>query len=191
MSLQTGNVLGDSRSSAVSALEAWERSTGREAPGPHGAPPGLQIIPFTNPGAPNGRLAVAVRIGKMFVPTLDGSVEPRELPGLTPLRDRAVQWTADSRSLYVRNPAKTPAGDRALRSRNGKPSSMEDDSGGRISATGPHADHAGWPVLCVRRPERPLGALPRRRPALRHGKRRRRPARSRPPQPAEIGAQRR
>ena len=64
-------------------------------------PPGCAIQNFTNPVSPDGRRAVAARAGKLIVLSLDGSEQPRELPGLSAPRDRAVQWTADSQSLYV------------------------------------------------------------------------------------------
>jgi hypothetical protein len=76
---------------------------------PHAiGPPGLGFQLFTNPISPDGRRAVAVRSGKLVVLSLDGSGEPRELPGLTPPRDRAAQWTIDSRSLYVYDFVKRP-----------------------------------------------------------------------------------
>jgi hypothetical protein len=64
-------------------------------------PPGCAFQFFTSPVSPDGRRAVAVRAGKLVVLSLDGSEQPRELPGLSPPMDRVVQWTADSQSLYV------------------------------------------------------------------------------------------
>ncbi len=64
-------------------------------------PPGSAFQQFVSPVSPDGRHAVAVRGGKFTVFSLDGSEPPRELPDLSPPRDRAIQWTDDSRSLYV------------------------------------------------------------------------------------------
>jgi eukaryotic-like serine/threonine-protein kinase len=64
-------------------------------------PPGLSFQLFTNPVSPDGRRAVGVRDGKVVVFSLDGSSEPRELPGLVAGRDQVNQWSADSRSVYL------------------------------------------------------------------------------------------
>ena len=65
-------------------------------------PPNLRIPQFTSPVSPDGRRAVAGSVGKLVVLPLDGAGEPRELPGLTVgAGERHVQWSADSRSLYV------------------------------------------------------------------------------------------
>jgi eukaryotic-like serine/threonine-protein kinase len=64
-------------------------------------PPGSAFQQFASPVSPDGRRAVAMRKGKFTVFSLDGSEPPRELPDLSPPVDRAIQWTADSRSLYV------------------------------------------------------------------------------------------
>ncbi len=62
---------------------------------------GLGFLPLTSPLSPDGRRAVAVAAGKLVVFPLDGSGSPRELPGLSPPLSRAIQWSEDSRSLYV------------------------------------------------------------------------------------------
>ena len=64
-------------------------------------PPGAGFQGLVSPVSPDGRRAVAICRGKFVVFPLDGSGEPRELPGLVAPRDRAAQWSADSRSLYV------------------------------------------------------------------------------------------
>jgi eukaryotic-like serine/threonine-protein kinase len=64
-------------------------------------PPNIGFQPFTSPVSPDGRRLVGVRAGKFFVLSLDGSGEPREIGGLAAPRDRVVQWSADSRSVYV------------------------------------------------------------------------------------------
>ncbi len=64
-------------------------------------PEGLGFQPMVSPVSPDGRRAVGVRAGKLVVFSLEGSGEPRELPGLSPPLERAVQWSTDSRLLYV------------------------------------------------------------------------------------------
>ncbi len=71
-------------------------------------PPGVGFQGMVSPVSPDGLRAVGIGRGKFVVFTLDGSGEPRELPGLVPPQDRAVQWSADSRSLYVYDMSSRP-----------------------------------------------------------------------------------
>ncbi len=64
-------------------------------------PPGVSFQQWLSPISRDGRRAVGVRAGKLVVFSLDGSGEPRELPGLSSPKERPAQWSADSRSLYV------------------------------------------------------------------------------------------
>ena len=64
-------------------------------------PSGCAFQAFVSAVSPDGRRAVASREGKFIILTLDDSEKPHELAGLSTLTDRAVQWTSDSRSLYV------------------------------------------------------------------------------------------
>ncbi len=64
-------------------------------------PPGVSFQLWLSPVSRDGRRAVGVRAGKLVVFSLDGSGEPRELPGLSSPQERPAQWSADSRSLYV------------------------------------------------------------------------------------------
>ena len=56
--------------------------------------------------SPDGRRVVAVREGKFILLPLDGTGEPRELPGLRAGLSRVAQWSSDGSSLYYaeRNP---------------------------------------------------------------------------------------
>jgi Tol biopolymer transport system component len=64
-------------------------------------PPGSMLQAFASAVSPDGRRAVATREGKFIVLSLDDSEKTLELSGLSPRTQHAVQWTADSRSLYV------------------------------------------------------------------------------------------
>ncbi len=64
-------------------------------------PPGVSFQTMTSPVSRDGRRAVGIRSGKLVVFPLDGPGEPRELPGISPPQERAAQWSADSRSLYL------------------------------------------------------------------------------------------
>ena len=59
------------------------------------------LLPFTSPVSPDGKYVVAVRGGRFYLQATDGAGEARAVPGLSDPADRVVQWSADSRSLYV------------------------------------------------------------------------------------------
>jgi Tol biopolymer transport system component len=63
-------------------------------------PPNVRLQPFTSPVSPDGRRVIAVFEGKLALLSLDGTGEPRQLPGLQAGVSRVVQWSTDGRSVY-------------------------------------------------------------------------------------------
>jgi hypothetical protein len=55
----------------------------------------------------DGRDVVGIFRNQALLYPIDGGEEPRKVPGLAP-GDRVLQWTADSRSLYVYNTVGSP-----------------------------------------------------------------------------------
>jgi Tol biopolymer transport system component len=80
-------------------------------PRPIGPEP-LIIVPWMSPSpvSPDGKYAIGTRndTGDVFLVPLDGKGPAKVLAGLSVRADRVVQWTADSRSLYVYRPAERP-----------------------------------------------------------------------------------
>ncbi len=71
-------------------------------------PENVRILPGTNPVSPDGKYAVGIRRGgETLLISLDGTGQARVLPGLSPV-DRVVQWSHDSRGLYVYGQAERP-----------------------------------------------------------------------------------
>ena len=64
-------------------------------------PDRLALMVLTSPVSPDGRYVVGARRGAAFLVPLFGSGQARALPGLSPPADRIVQWSQDSRHLYV------------------------------------------------------------------------------------------
>jgi hypothetical protein len=64
-------------------------------------PPGCALPHFSSQVSPDGRRVVAIREDKFLLLSLDDSERPLELPGLSVSGEWVVQWTPDSRSLYV------------------------------------------------------------------------------------------
>ena len=64
-------------------------------------PEGVGMPYGGDPISPDGHSFFAPRGAELVIFPLDGPGTPRVLPGLSPGRDRVVQWTADSRGLYV------------------------------------------------------------------------------------------
>ena len=63
----------------------------------------VHIQTYTNPVSADGRFVVGVSGGQQGQPMLypiDGGGQPRAIPGVA-AGDHVIQWTADSRSLYV------------------------------------------------------------------------------------------
>jgi Tol biopolymer transport system component len=106
LSVGAGTFTPDSRAIVFDAVKdggpvrIYAAAFGDEKPRAVG-PEGLSFQPMTSPISPDGRRAVAVRAGALVVFPLDGSSEPRDLPGLRQATHRIAQWSADSRSLYV------------------------------------------------------------------------------------------
>ncbi|HEX7254288.1 MAG TPA: protein kinase [Thermoanaerobaculia bacterium] len=71
------------------------------------SPNGVEIQGQTSPVSPDGRYVVGFREGRPEVYPLDGSGEGRVVPGVQP-GDRVIQWSADSRSVYVYSPQERP-----------------------------------------------------------------------------------
>ena len=64
-------------------------------------PQTLYLQEWSSTVSPDGRFVVGVRRGEAHLVPIDGSGSSRVLPGLSPPGDRIVQWSADSRQLYV------------------------------------------------------------------------------------------
>jgi len=71
-------------------------------------PEGTRLPFATNPVSPDGRYVVGIRANEAILIPLDGGT-PRPVPGLSPPADRVIQWTADSRGLYVWRRGELPA----------------------------------------------------------------------------------
>ncbi len=64
------------------------------------SPNGVEIQMLMSPVSPDGRSVVGFREGRAWVYPIDGGGEGRAVPGVAP-DDRVIQWSADSRSVYV------------------------------------------------------------------------------------------
>ncbi len=71
-------------------------------------PAGTRLVNGTNPVSPDGRYVVGIHGNEALLIPLDGGT-PRPVPNLSPAADRVIQWTADSRGLYVWRRAERPA----------------------------------------------------------------------------------
>jgi len=65
------------------------------------------LMDYATPVSPDGRSVIAYQRGLAWVYPIDGGGEGRVLPGLA-RADRVVQWSADSRSVYVYSPRERP-----------------------------------------------------------------------------------
>ena len=65
------------------------------------APEGTSLQPGASPISPDGRRVAGIRAGQFIIFSAEGGGEPRVIPGARPGVDRVIQWSADSRSLYV------------------------------------------------------------------------------------------
>lgn len=70
-------------------------------------PNGVLIQPFTSPVSPDGRSVVGFREGRAWVYPVDGGGDGRAVPGVSS-GDRVIQWSADSRSVYVHGSRERP-----------------------------------------------------------------------------------
>jgi Tol biopolymer transport system component len=68
---------------------------------------GAYLMDHTSPVSPDGRSVIAYQKGLPSVYPIDGGGEARAVPGLA-RADRVVQWSADSRSVYVYTPRERP-----------------------------------------------------------------------------------
>jgi Tol biopolymer transport system component len=66
-------------------------------------PGGVRIQQLTSPVSPDGRYVVGLREGRAWVYPIDGGGDGRAVPGVSP-DDRVIQWSADSRGVYVHGP---------------------------------------------------------------------------------------
>jgi Tol biopolymer transport system component len=64
------------------------------------SPEGVWILDFTSPVSPDGRYVAGVRGDRVLLYPIDGAGEPRAVTGLSG-GDRVIQWSADSRALYL------------------------------------------------------------------------------------------
>ena len=62
---------------------------------------------YTSPVSPDGRSVIAYQKGLASVFPIDGGGEGRAVPGVA-RADRVIQWSADSRSVYIFSPRERP-----------------------------------------------------------------------------------
>ena len=72
-------------------------------------PERLVVMPQSNPVSPDGKYVIGGRRGEVLLIPLDGAGQSRVLPDLSPPSDRTVQWSLDSRHLYVYRLGERPA----------------------------------------------------------------------------------
>jgi hypothetical protein len=65
------------------------------------------LMDYTSPISPDGRSVIGYQKGLPWVFPIDGGGEGRAVPGVAKA-DRVVQWSADSRSVYVYSPRDRP-----------------------------------------------------------------------------------
>jgi hypothetical protein len=65
------------------------------------SPEGTDLRSGAGSISPDGRRIVGVRGGRYVTFSMEGGEEPRVLSGVSLESDRAVQWSADSRSHYL------------------------------------------------------------------------------------------
>ncbi len=71
------------------------------------SPNGVEIQGLTSPVSPDGRSVVGFREGRAWVYPIDGGGEGRAVSGVAS-GDRVIQWSTDSRSVYVYSPQVRP-----------------------------------------------------------------------------------
>ncbi len=64
-------------------------------------PEKVHLAQLTDPVSPDGKYAFGIRGGEALLVPLDGSGQARVLPGILAPDLRVVQWSQDSRSIYV------------------------------------------------------------------------------------------
>ena len=65
-------------------------------------------LSWTSPVSPDGKSVVGIHADKMLLVPLDGVGEGRVVGGLASPADRVIQWSHDSRALYVHRAAQRP-----------------------------------------------------------------------------------
>ncbi len=70
-------------------------------------PPEAYLMDYTSPVSPDGRSVILYQKGLPSVYSIDGGGEARAVPGMA-RADRVVQWSTDSRSVYVFTPRERP-----------------------------------------------------------------------------------
>ncbi len=63
----------------------------------------------SNPVSPDGKYVVGLHAGQALLVPIDGSGEARAVAGVSPPDDRVIQWSSDSRALYVCRVGERPA----------------------------------------------------------------------------------
>jgi len=71
-------------------------------------PADAYLMDYTSPVSPDGRFVIAYQKGLASVFPIDGGGEGRAVPGMA-RADRVVQWSTDSRSVYVYGPRERPS----------------------------------------------------------------------------------
>ena len=71
-------------------------------------PAGAYLMDYTSPVSPDGRSVIAYQRGLPSVFPIEGGGEGRAVPGVA-RGDRIVQWSGDSRSVYVYSPRERPS----------------------------------------------------------------------------------
>ncbi len=92
-----GVVFGATKADGVSRIYRQDVPGGK--PRPMG-PEKTRLPPFSSPVSPDGKYVVGIHSGQVLLVPLDGG-PARTVAGLTPPGDRVIQWSGDSRALYV------------------------------------------------------------------------------------------
>ncbi len=101
-----GSFLPDSKRVVYSAVakdgssHAYLQVVSGGKPQPIG-PDGFTFLEESNPVSPDGKYMVGHQDGKAVLVSLDGAGPDRVLPGLSPPRERILQWSKDARYLYA------------------------------------------------------------------------------------------
>ena len=70
-------------------------------------PGGVRIEQLTSPVSPDGRYVIGLRESRAWVYPIDGGGDGRAVPGVAS-GDRVIQWSADSRGVYVHSAQERP-----------------------------------------------------------------------------------
>ena len=64
-------------------------------------PEKTRIQSYSSPVSPDGKYVVGLHASQMLLVPIDGEGEFRVVAGVSPTDDRVIQWSSDSRALYV------------------------------------------------------------------------------------------